>query len=41
MEDNAWIKEFSGAITVCDGEGLILEMNDRAAKMFREQGEGA
>jgi len=36
--DNAWIKGFPGAITVCDPEGIILEMNDRAGKMFLEQG---
>ena len=38
MDTHEWIKEFPGAITVCDTEGIILEMNDRAARMFREQG---
>ena len=29
-----WIAEFPAAITVCDKEGIILEMNDKAAKTF-------
>ena len=27
-----WISEFPAAITVCDKDGIILEMNDKAAK---------
>ncbi|HPI91900.1 MAG TPA: diguanylate cyclase [Deltaproteobacteria bacterium] len=38
MSDHEWIKEFPGAVTVCDDKGVILEMNDRAARMFDEQG---
>ena len=38
MTDHAWIKEFSTAITVCDAEGIILEMNDKAAKTFEADG---
>ena len=38
MEHHLWVKEFPGAITVCDSEGIILEMNDRAEKMFQDQG---
>jgi PAS domain-containing protein len=37
-EENAWIKEFPAAITVCDPDGIILEMNDRAAKTFAKDG---
>jgi hypothetical protein len=33
-----WIKEFPGAVTVCDIEGVILEMNDRSAEVFAEDG---
>jgi PAS domain S-box-containing protein len=33
-----WIKEFGGAITVCDADGIIIEMNDRSAKMFAKDG---
>lgn len=36
--ENAWVKEFPGAVTVCDPDGIILEMNDRSAKMFKEDG---
>lgn len=38
MSDHAWIKEFPAAITVCDAEGVILEMNDKAAKTFEKDG---
>jgi transcriptional regulator with PAS, ATPase and Fis domain len=38
MTDHAWIKEFPAAITVCDKEGIILEMNDKAAKTFEADG---
>jgi transcriptional regulator with PAS, ATPase and Fis domain len=33
-----WIDEFPGAITVCDQQGTILEMNIRAAENFRKDG---
>ena len=35
---HAWIKEFPGAVTVCDPDGVILEMNDKAAKTFEKDG---
>lgn len=38
MPDHEWIKEFPAAITVCDEEGIILEMNDKAAKTFEKDG---
>ena len=38
MNENAWIKEFPAAITVCDEEGILLEMNDRAAKGYEKEG---
>jgi transcriptional regulator with PAS, ATPase and Fis domain len=38
MADFEWIKEFPGAITVCDARGILLEMNDRAAVVFAEDG---
>jgi transcriptional regulator with PAS, ATPase and Fis domain len=40
MEKHRWIEEFPGAVTVCDTQGIILEMNARARHMFREQGGG-
>ena len=33
-----WIKEFPAAVTVCDPDGILLEMNDRAAKTFESDG---
>ncbi len=38
MSDHAWIKEFPAAVTVCDAEGIILEMNDKSAKTFEADG---
>ena len=38
MELNAWIKEFQGAVTVCDPQGIILEMNDKSARTFENDG---
>lgn len=36
--DHSWVKEFPAAITVCDPDGIILEMNDKAAKTFEIDG---
>ena len=38
MTSHAWIKEFPAAVTVCDAEGIILEMNDKSAKTFEADG---
>ena len=38
MEKNRWVKEFRGAVTVCDPEGTIFEMNDKAAEVFAADG---
>jgi len=38
MNEHAWIKEFPAAVTVCDEEGIILEMNDKAAITFEKDG---
>ncbi len=38
MNENEWIKEFPAAVTVCDAEGILLEMNDKAAKTFEADG---
>lgn len=37
-EENVWVKSFPGAITITDTEGIILEMNDRSAEVFEEDG---
>lgn len=33
-----WIKEFPAAVTICDINGIILDMNDKAADTFRDDG---
>lgn len=38
MLEAGWVKEFPGAATVCDRDGIILEMNDRAAATFADDG---
>lgn len=38
IPEDSWVKEFAGAITVCDPDGIILEMNDRAAESFKNDG---
>ena len=38
MHEQSWVKEFPGAVTVCDRDGVILEMNDKAAEVFAEDG---
>ena len=38
MLNHAWVKEFPGSITVCDAEGIILDMNDKSIKTFESQG---
>ncbi len=33
-----WVKEYPGAVTVCDAEGIILYMNERAIKVLSGDG---
>jgi sensor histidine kinase regulating citrate/malate metabolism len=35
---NTWIKEIDIAITVCDKEGIIKSMNDKAKGTFKDDG---
>jgi transcriptional regulator with PAS, ATPase and Fis domain len=35
---DVWAKEFPGAVTVCDRNGRILDMNDKAARTFQNDG---
>jgi len=37
----AWVREFPGAVTVCDREGIILEMNEKSARTFEADGGAA
>ncbi|MFZ5645677.1 MAG: PAS domain-containing protein [Bacillota bacterium] len=38
MGNGEWIKDFPGAVTVCDTGGKIIEMNEKACKMFEKDG---
>jgi transcriptional regulator with PAS, ATPase and Fis domain len=38
MAENEWVKEFPAAVTVCDTEGRIIEMNRRSAEGFAADG---
>jgi len=38
LPENAWVKEFTCPVTVCDPQGIILEMNDEAAEVFKDDG---
>jgi hypothetical protein len=35
-----WIREFPGAVTVCDLDGIVLEMNGKSARTFEKYGGG-
>lgn len=37
MSEHLWVKSFAGAITVCDTEGIIVEVNDAASEGFGGQ----
>ena len=41
MSANDWIKGFPGAVTVCDTEGRILEMNEKSIEAFAADGGAA
>ena len=36
--DHLWVKEFSGSITVCDPDGIILAMNDKSRQAYQADG---
>lgn len=38
MANHSWVEELPGAVTVCDPDGVILEMNDKAAQVFAADG---
>jgi hypothetical protein len=41
MNSSDWLKEFPGAVTVCDQDGLILSLNDKAVRTFADDGGAA
>jgi hypothetical protein len=38
MNGMDWIREFPGAVTLCDLRGVVLEMNEKAAESFQKYG---
>ena len=38
---NDWVKEFPAAVTVCDAQGVLLEMNDKSIVTFQADGGAA
>jgi len=38
MSINDWVKEFPGAVTVCDTSGRIIAMNKRSIEAFAADG---
>ena len=38
MNTGSWTKEFFGNITICDTQGIILEMNDQSAEAYASYG---
>ena len=38
VERYPWVEQFPGAITDCDAQGVILEMNEKAGEVFGEDG---
>ena len=41
MTEHEWVRAFPGAITVCDRDGVILEMNERSVRSFADEGGAA
>jgi transcriptional regulator with PAS, ATPase and Fis domain len=41
MSASEWVKGFPGAVTVCDAEGRILEMNEKSIEVFAADGGAA
>ena len=38
MERGSWSKEVAVAMTICDTQGIVLEMNDKAVKTYSASG---
>ena len=41
MNNDQWVREFPAAITVCDAEGVLVAMNDKACAAFEVDGGAA
>ena len=38
MEFGDWLKNFGAAVTFCDKDGIILEMNEKSCEIFKKDG---
>jgi len=38
MAENEWVKEFPGSIIACDENGIITDLNDKAAASYATEG---
>ena len=38
MTNHTWVDEFPVAVTVCDTKGVVLEMNQKSAENFKDDG---
>jgi len=38
MNPDVWLEEFPAAVTVCDADGVIIAMNQKAAAAFSAEG---
>ena len=38
MEYGRWVREFPSTIIICDQNGTIIEMNEKAAKVYEKDG---
>ena len=41
MNNDRWVREFPAAITVCNSEGVLLSMNEKAVSTFKSDGGAA
>jgi hypothetical protein len=41
MAEHEWVRAFPGAVTVCDRDGVLLEMNERSVAVFADDGGAA
>ncbi len=38
MNEHSWVDDFAAAVTVCDAQGRIIEMNAKAVESFAADG---
>jgi hypothetical protein len=38
MDMHPWVENFPGGVTVCDPDGIVLELNEKAAQSYASDG---